>query len=283
MRESAGPGERGRGDPGEGGDRDVEVATFPGSEAEARERLCRVGRQLHEAALLAGRAGNLSVRLDAGRLLVTPRGRHKGRLAPGDLVVVPLAEADRDEARPGGAAGEGAEDAAPGGRAARPGASREAVPAGQAAGSEARATSELPFHRAVYRARPDVAAAVHTHAPALTAAGVRGLDVTAPFPEIEEALGALGRVPFRPSGSRALAEAVEAAAAGADVLVLERHGTLAVGATPREARDCTELAELTAWAALLAEDAGLGLDLGRVAELHRRIVERQGRRPEEVG
>lgn len=240
------------------------VAIFPGNEAEARERLCLVGRQLHDAALLGGRAGNLSVRLDAGRLLVTPRGCHKGRLTPGDPVVVPLAGAGRDEARPGAAADDGGGDAS---RA-------DDAPAGEAAGPEARATSELPFHRAVYRARPDVAAAVHTHAPALTAAGLRGLDVTAPFPEIEEALGRLGRVPFRPSGSRALADAVAAAAERADVLLLERHGTLALGATPGEARDRTELAELTAWAALLAEDAGLGLDLGRVAELHRRIVER---------
>lgn len=227
------------------------VAAFPGDEAGARESVCRVGRHLYESALVGGRAGNLSVRLDAGRLLVTPRGAHKGRLAPGDLVVVPLDVADRDDRR-----------------------GQARAPAQAPPGREVDATSELPFHRAVYRSRPDVAAAVHTHAPALVAAGMRGTEVAAPFPEIGEAVGAVGRVPFRPSGSRALAEAVEEAARAADLLLLERHGTLALAATPEEARDRTELAELTAWAALLAQGAGLELDLHRVSELHRRIVER---------
>ena len=213
-----------------------EPAVFPGSEPQARRRLCDVGRELHASALVGGRAGNLSVRLPEGRLLVSPAGAHKGRLESDELVVV---------------AAEGSDPEA-----------------------EARATSELPFHRAAYRARPDVAAVVHTHAPALTAAALRSIDVTEPFPEIEEALGSVARVPFRESGSDALAEAVGAAAAGAEVLSLVRHGVVALGATPEEARDRTELAELTAWAAILAEDAGLGVDLSRVAELHARLAGR---------
>lgn len=202
--------------------------------AEARERLCRVGTELHRAALVGGRAGNLSMRLDAERLLVTPAGANKGLLAPSDLVVVP-AEASDPKA-------------------------------------DATASSELPFHRAAYRARSDVAAVVHTHAPALAAAALREIDVTEPFPEIEEALGEVARVPFRPSGSHALAEAVAEAAASADVLVLVRHGVVALGCTPEEARDRTELAELTAWAAILAAEAGVGLDLRRVGELHARLA-----------
>ena len=217
---------------------------FSGTEAEARQAICRVGRELYESALVGGRAGNLSVRLDADRLLVTPAGAHKGRLDPDDAVVVRLAPPD------------------PGAAGSRP-------------GTEARASSELPSHRAVYAARPDAAAVVHTHAPALTAAGLRDLDVTAPFPEVREAMGAVARVPFRPSGSDALASAVGDACRAADVLLLERHGVLAVGATLEEARDRTELAELTAWATILAADAGLELDLRRVAELHARIVERR--------
>ena len=213
------------------------LAVFPGSETEARRRLCAVGRDLHASALVGGRAGNLSVRLPAGRLLVSPAGAHKGRLEPDELVVVAAEGPDPE--------------------------------------TDAQATSELPFHRATYRARPDVAALVHTHAPALTAAALRDIDVTAPFPEIEEALGRVARVPFRPSGSGALAEAVGAAADGAEVLALLRHGVVALGSTPEEARDRTELAELTAWAAILAEDAGLGVDLSRVADLHARLAGRQ--------
>lgn len=209
-------------------------AAFPGTEAEARRRLCAVGRELHATALIGGRAGNLSVRLGGDRLLVSPAGVHKGRLEPEDLVLVASEGPDLE--------------------------------------ADARATSELPFHRAAYRARGDVAAVVHTHAPALTAAALRSIDVTAPFPEIEEALGTVARVAFRPSGSEELAEAVGAAAGEAEVLALVRHGVVALGTTPEEARDRTELAELTAWAAILAEDAGLGLDLSHVARLHARLA-----------
>lgn len=219
-------------------------------EADARRRLVAVARDLHRSALVGGPAGNLSVRLDAGRLLVTPSGVNKGHLAADDLVLVELE------------AGE------PAGRVADSGTRREGRR------SVRRATSELPFHRAVYRARPDVSAVVHTHAPALTAAGLRKIDICAPFPEIRKALGSVRRVPFLPSGSRELARAVAEAATGADVLVLVRHGVVALGATPEEARDRTELAELTAWAAILARDAGIGIDLGRVAALHRRLAAR---------
>lgn len=232
-------GDAGRRGPG-AGDAEAAPKVFPGLEAEARQRLCSVGRNLHDSALIGGRAGNLSVRLGGGRLLVSPAGAHKGHLAPADLVVVSAQGADAE--------------------------------------ADARATSELPFHRAAYRARPDAAALVHTHAPALTAAGLRGIDVTGLFPEIEEALGTVAVVPFRPSGSGALAEAVARAARRADVLLLARHGVVTLGATPEDARDRTELAELTAWAALLASEAGLGLDLRRVAELHGRLA-RRGRRP----
>lgn len=235
-------GSGGSGGPAADGDRGSdarpEVAIFDGTEAEARRRLCRTGKELHDSALIGGRAGNLSVRLNRERLLVTPRGSHKGHLDPRELVVVSPTAPDPE--------------------------------------AEARATSELPFHRTAYAARPDVAAVVHSHAPALTAAGLREIDVTARFPEIEGAMGSVGRVPFRPSGSEALGAAVGRAAGEADLLILERHGVLAFGATPEEARDRTELAELTAWAALLAVDAGLGLDLRRVAELHGRIAEGRG-------
>jgi ribulose-5-phosphate 4-epimerase/fuculose-1-phosphate aldolase len=39
---------------------------------------------------VAGVDGNVSVRIAPGRLLVTPRGRLKGELEPGDLVEVDL-------------------------------------------------------------------------------------------------------------------------------------------------------------------------------------------------
>ncbi|RMH19440.1 MAG: class II aldolase/adducin family protein, partial [Gemmatimonadetes bacterium] len=133
--------------------------------------LIEAGRRLYEDGLLGGTAGNLSVRVPgADTLLVTATGVHKGRLQPADVRAVPLTAGDPDR--------------------------------------DAGATSELPFHRACYRADPSVGAVVHTHAPALTAVGIRQLPLTGALPELEAAVGRVAVVDPLPSGSRALAEGV---------------------------------------------------------------------------
>lgn len=202
-------------------------------EAGARRDLVRAGRRLHEDGLVGGRAGNLSARLPDGRILVTPTGAHKGRLGTRDLLVLDLDEPD--------------------------------------AAARARATSELPMHRNAYRAAEEIGAVVHSHAPALTAVGLRDLEIGERLPEIQEAVGRLLRVPFLPGGSAELGRAVgRAVARGGRLLLLERHGALAVGRTVSGALDRTELGELAAYAVLLAEGAGLELDLEPVLRLHRK-------------
>lgn len=178
-------------------------------ESGVREALCRVGRALHRSGLVAGTAGNLSVRLEGGRVLVSPRGARTDRLTPDEVVRLSLEAPDPD--------------------------------------ALARASTEWPSHRACYGADSAVGAVVHTHAPALTAAGLRELDVGAALPELEAAVGPLVTVRFAPSGSAELAAAVgQAVRGGGRVLLLLRHGVLAVGATLDEAFDRTELAELAA-------------------------------------
>ena len=54
----------------------------------ATEALIAAGRRLGSRGLISAGEGNLSIRLDAERLLVTPTGRRKDELAPDDLVVV---------------------------------------------------------------------------------------------------------------------------------------------------------------------------------------------------
>lgn len=94
---------------------------------------------------------------------------------------------------------------------------------------------------------------IHTHAPALTALGIRGLDLADYLPEAAETLGGVRRVPYAPSGSAALGDAVgEAVAAGGAVILLERHGALTVGRDLAEAYDRMELAELSARVVLFA-------------------------------
>ena len=177
--------------------------------------ICYYGKRLWEAGLIGGRCGNLSARSrQRDALLVTRRGIHKGRLNVTDVVRARL-------------------DASP-------------VEA-------ARVSVEFPAHRACYLARDDVGAVVHTHAPALTALGLCGLDLSESLPEAAESLGRVVRVGYLPSGSTALGDAVGAAAAdGAGLVLLERHGALSVGRDLDEAYDRMEFGELCAKAVLLA-------------------------------
>jgi ribulose-5-phosphate 4-epimerase/fuculose-1-phosphate aldolase len=173
-----------------------------------REAIVAAGARLGARQLVVAAEGDLSIRLDAGRLLITPSGRRKDALAVDDLVVVAL-----DNAGVSGDAG------------------------------TPRPSSDVAIHRAIYRARPDVAAVVHAHLPAamaLTAAGER--PDPALLPETALLLPRLPFVPFAPMGSDELAAAVaDALAEGmpeTHAVVLERHGAVAVGSgttSPAEA------------------------------------------------
>jgi L-fuculose-phosphate aldolase len=57
----------------------------PGSEAELRARLVAAGARLGRSGLLRGFEGNLSCRLDAEHILLTPRGAHKDALEGWEL------------------------------------------------------------------------------------------------------------------------------------------------------------------------------------------------------
>lgn len=184
-------------------------------ESGVRQALCRVGRALYDRGLIAGTAGNMSVRLDERCILVTPRGARKDRLEPGELVRVDLTD--------------------------------------PAAETLAIATTEWPVHRACYAADESVSAALHTHAPALTAAGLRRLELSAALPELETAVGPIHRVDPAASGSAELGQAVgRAVESGARVILLQGHGAFSVGTTLEGAFDRMELAELAARAVLLA-------------------------------
>ena len=194
------------------------------------EDLCRAGRQLHAHGLIAGLAGNFSVRLDEDHLLITPRGTNKSRLRPEDMVTLPLE--------------------------------------GHGHGEVTQASTELPFHRACYLASDEVGAVVHTHAPAPTAVGVRGLDIMSTLPELELAVGSVVLLDFAPSGSEQLGRATgDAVAEGAGVILLKNHGAVSVGGDLDDAVNRMELAELAAYTVLLSQDQVGDLDLGRIIKL----------------
>jgi L-fuculose-phosphate aldolase len=184
--------------------------------AEATERLILAGRRLGTRGLVSAGEGNLSVRLDADRLLVTPAGRRKDELAPEDLVVIWLAEPGRDAVSANGRG----------------------------------PTSDLAIHLAVHAARPDIGAVAHAHLPAAMGLTLAG-EVPDPSALPETAL-LLPRLPYLTLGIPGSAELAGRIAAAlseppeplASAVLLERHGAVAVGRDPDHAVDRLELVEV---------------------------------------
>jgi L-fuculose-phosphate aldolase len=183
---------------------------------EATQAIIAAGRRLGTRGLIAAGEGNLSVRLDADRLLVTPTGRRKDELEPDDLVVVWLGHAERDATSPSGLG----------------------------------PTSDLAIHLAVHAARPDIGALAHAHLPsamALTLAGERA--DPGDLPETAFLIPRLPFILFEAMGSQALAERIAAALTEppeplATVALLERHGAVAIGPDVATAVDRLDLIEV---------------------------------------
>lgn len=184
--------------------------------ARGSDALIRAGRRLGARGLIAAGEGNLSVRLDPDRLLVTPTGRRKDELDPADLVVVWLGHAERDAVSPSGLG----------------------------------PTSDLAIHLAVHAARPDIGALAHAHLPAAMALTLAGeWPDPAALPETAFHLPRLPMVAFGEMGSVELAARITAALTEgpepfAEAAILERHGAVAVGRDVDQAVDRLELIEV---------------------------------------
>jgi len=162
-------------------------------------RMALCCRQLAAHGLIAGRDGNLSVRLAADRILVTPSGHLKALVSARDMVEVNL-----------------------GGEARRAGPRKP--------------TSELDLHLRILRHRPDVHAVVHAHPPMATAFAVAGEEIPANLlPELIFVVGPVPLVPYGTPGTPELGDRVMPYLQGHDALLLANHGAVTMGKTLDEA------------------------------------------------
>ncbi len=215
------------------------TSTLPKREFEHRRDIVEVGRRLYAKGMIAAADGNISVRLDADRILTTPSGRNKGRLSPEDLVVTDIR-----------------------GR--------------KLYGAHA-PSSELEMHLVMYSERPDVGAVVHAHPPHASGFAVAGLPMDQPL--LSEVILTLGTVPLAEYGTPTTPELAEAVRphAGHDGILLANHGALTVGHDLFLAYDRMETLEHSARIYMVARILGSERPLSEehVAKL-RQVRERIG-------
>ncbi|ROO52349.1 L-fuculose-phosphate aldolase [Micromonospora sp. Llam0] len=176
-----------------------------------RDQLAHVGSDVVRAGLVVGSGGNLSARLPGGdECWVTASGTWLDRLGPASFARVRIADGctlPSDGALPDG-------DSTLSGDSALP-----------SDGRQARPTSELALHLAVYRARPDVRAIVHLHPQSMLLLDALGVPIRLVTTDHAFYLRRVVTVPFAPPGGQRLASAAaDAAADGTNCLILSRHG-----------------------------------------------------------
>ncbi len=194
-------------------------------EARLREQICLIGRLMHQKNFIDGSAGNLSARLDDGRVLATPSGLAKGFMSPDQLIVVDL--------------------------------DGERVDTPTAANADLRPTSEVLMHLECYRQRPDVGGVVHAHPAYCIALTLIGYNFShAVIPEAVVLLGAVPVTPYATPSGPENRDAIRGLIGQHDAILLAHHGSLTAAATVWDAYLLLETLEHTAHILYLAEQMG---------------------------
>lgn len=189
------------------------------AERKYREQIVRYGRMLHERGFVAAMDGNLSVRLQDDRILVTPTCLSKGAMRPADMVVVDLK--------------------------------------GRRVAGRRNVTSEIGMHLLVYRLRSDVQAIVHAHPPTATGFAAAGLALTEPLVcEVVMGLGCIPLARYGTPGTSELAQTLEPYVPDYDAILMSNHGVVTYGDTLEHAYMKMETVEHFAQIALVTHLLG---------------------------
>ena len=190
------------------------------SERALRVDLVRFAKQMITTGLVRGTSGNISAREPrAARCLITPSGVDYDTMQPDDLVLVGL---------------DGARDMA-----------------------QAKPSVDTPVHLAVYRARPDVSACIHTHSPYAAAFSVVGREIPALITESAGYVGGAVRVmEYVPPANPDTGDQVAAGLGRDRAVLLPNHGVIAVGENLKKCFGAAMAVEESAHVAFIALQLG---------------------------
>jgi L-fuculose-phosphate aldolase len=139
-----------------------------------------------------------------------------------------------------------------------------------------RPSSEWRMHAAIYQARADVDAIVHTHSPQATALACAGRGIPPFHYMIALAGGEIRCMPYATFGTAELAASAVQGLDGRNATLLANHGVIAVGASLRMAQSVALDVENLAGQYLALLAAGLEPRLLDAAELQRVLAKFAG-------
>lgn len=159
-----------------------------------RDEIMQTMDRIYRYRMTTTSGGNLSIKDEAGDIWISPARVDKGRLRRDDIVCV-HPDGSTDGLHP--------------------------------------PSSEFPFHKAIYDARPDITAIVHAHPGALVAFSIcRQTPNTRLFHQVHSVCGNVGFAPYACPGSEALGASIAATFANdCDSVILENHGVVVGGSS----------------------------------------------------
>ena len=119
-------------------------------------------------------------------------------------------------------------------------------------------SSEFPFHRAIYKIRPDLKAIIHAHPPALVSFSIAHvIPDTNVIPQAKYVCGPIGYADYALPGSEELGEKIAAVFADKyNAVIMENHGTVVGGTDMKDVYQRFETLEFCAKTIINAKTIG---------------------------
>jgi len=189
------------------------------TEQQHRQDIVEIGRLVYQKGWVAANDGNITIRLDANRVLATPTGVSKGMMHADDLIIIDM-------------------------QGAKLAGHREC-------------TTEIAMHLKIYELRPDIQSVVHAHPPVTTGFATAGRPLNlALLPEVVIGLGCVPLASYGLPGTPALSESLVPYIPKYDAIMLGNHGAVSYGEDVYKAFFKMETVEHFARVMLVAELLG---------------------------
>lgn len=173
-------------------------------------------RRLYNKNLTTTSGGNVSVKLEDGRMLITPSATDKARMKSDQIGILSLA--------------------------------------GENQTPHLKLSMESGMHIAIYNKRPDINAIVHAHPPIASAFTAMRKSINCTLTsEARAILGTPVLAPYALMGTPLLADRVAETVKQANVILMENHGVICLGQSLLAAFDRLEVLEAAAKMTLITE------------------------------
>ena len=184
-----------------------------------REQITKIISRIYKRGMTTTSGGNISIIDNEGDIWVTPSAVDKGSLRASDIICVKKDGTIIGKHKP---------------------------------------SSEFPFHKAIYEARPDIKSVIHAHPPALVSFSiVRKIPNTNIISQAKHICGPIGYAKYELPGSDKLGDVIaEEFKKGYKAIIMENHGTVLGGSDLTDAFERFETLEFCASTILYGSQIG---------------------------